>query len=177
MSNMDEDDKLTIVGPEPSRKKGLFKPGSVNIESLLLMAKYDASFREKLLTDRDSALADCDIPLSDTEKFILKAIDNKQLSHTIDTFEIKGITKKSLPNWKMAAAVVMLVSTLLLSSNKCYSDNVTKGAEPDPSTNTLDNGDIIDETSDYDDTITRGAYIDDTITKGAYIDEDLKFDE
>ena len=42
-------DKLTIVGPEPTgpNKGGAVR--KVNIEALMLMAKYDEGFREKLL--------------------------------------------------------------------------------------------------------------------------------
>lgn len=125
---MKHDDKLTIVGPEPEKKDFSFI-SSVNIEAVLLMAKYDKKFRKLLFKDREKALEETGIPFTKNELLLIKQIDQKQLKKTISSFEIKGINKHSLSNWKKAASVILLISGLISSTISC-SENV-KGITQD----------------------------------------------
>jgi hypothetical protein len=123
------DDKLTIVGPEPSASKSKMPAGKLNIEALLLMAKYDRPFREALLKDRKKALADSGLELTAGERVLLTNISDEQLSQNIKEFRVPGISRTSLPSWAKAAAVVLLLSSLALSEIRCGSDSPS---EPDP---------------------------------------------
>ena len=107
------DDKLTIVGPEPS-SRGSSVPARVNVESLLLMAKYNDEFRELLLSDRIRAIEECGIDFSDAEKLLLTSLPREKIISSIELFSMEGITRDSLPTWKEAAAVVLLVMTVLV---------------------------------------------------------------
>lgn len=133
------DDKLTIVGPEPSGYENKTQQRKVNIEALLLMAKYDVNFQQFLLDDRKKALSESCIDFSEGEKMLLKSITNNQLKEHIKCFEIKGITKKSLKNWACAASIILLVSTTSLLN--CGGIHPVTGAEPD----TTDTNIVIDE--------------------------------
>jgi hypothetical protein len=113
------DDKLTIVGPEPAGGS-MAVPVSVNIEALLLMAKYDAQFRSLLLTDRIRALAESGIGLTETERRLLLIVPAAKLESGIEEFSMRGITRESLPSWKEAAAVILLIMTVLMG-NSCES--------------------------------------------------------
>ncbi len=103
--------KLTIVGPEPEKQTGRREKYSLNIEALLLMAKYNNIFRNHLLNDRKKAIENCGITFSENEKILLTGVSAKQLSHLIKTFRVPGITKRSLPTWKKAAAILLLLSS------------------------------------------------------------------
>ncbi|MCP4138301.1 MAG: hypothetical protein GY754_45485 [bacterium] len=87
----------------------------VHIESLFLMARYDSEFKQQLLEDRETALRESGIPFTPGELMLLSGIDREKLEQTIDEFSIPGITKKSLPNWRAAAAVIMLLTSVLLA--------------------------------------------------------------
>lgn len=105
---------LTTVGPEPVGSNGDKSLRKVNIEALLLMAKYNDNFQKKLIEDRKQALIDSGIEFSKGEKTLLKNIEIKKLKEYIKSFEIKGITKKSLKSWASAASIIMLLSSLLI---------------------------------------------------------------
>jgi hypothetical protein len=134
-----EDDKLTIVGPEPSASKSKMPAGKLNVEALLLMAKYDRGFREELFRDREKALAASGLELTAGERVLLSSISDEQLSQNIQEFRIPGVSGTSLPSWAKAAAVVLLLSSLALSDISCSSasgpddDPSDRGIEPDSS--------------------------------------------
>lgn len=114
---------ITIVGPKREKGKKPLGFRSVNIEALLLMAKYDKAFRKRLLEDREITLEESKLEFSEKERAILLTIENKQLQDTIRSFSVPGIKKKSLPNWKTAAAVLVLLSTIAVKEGK--SQNIT----------------------------------------------------
>ncbi|MCP4138303.1 MAG: hypothetical protein GY754_45495 [bacterium] len=93
----------------------------VHIESLFLMARYDSEFKQQLLEDRETALSESGIPFSPGELMLLSAIDREKLEQTIDEFSVPGITGKSLPNWRAAAAVIMLLTSVLFAGPFCRS--------------------------------------------------------
>jgi hypothetical protein len=135
-----EDDKLTIVGPEPSVSKSKMPAGKLNIEALMLMAKYDRGFREALFKDRKKALAASGLELTAGERVLLTTISDEQLTQNIKEFRVPGVSKASLPSWAKAAAVVLLLSSLALSEISCGSDSPsepdrggTTGTHPDSS--------------------------------------------
>jgi hypothetical protein len=115
-------DKLTIVGPEPTENEGNILPKKVNIEALMLMAKYDEDFRKKLLEDRDRAIAESGIGFSRTELFLLKNLSSNQLEESIREFRVPGITRKSLPSWKKASAIIILLSAFIIPTLDCTSN-------------------------------------------------------
>ena len=125
------DDKLTIVGPGPSGES-MAVPGSVHIEALLLMAKYDDQFRSLLLSDRVHALDESGIAFTESERRLLHIIPALKLESGIGEFSMRGITRESLPSWKEAAAVILLIMTVLMGTS-CESGrgNNVKGIEPD----------------------------------------------
>ncbi|MCP4138300.1 MAG: hypothetical protein GY754_45480 [bacterium] len=93
----------------------------INIESLFLMAKYDPEFKKDLLGNREPALKESGIPFTPGELTLLSGIDRKKLEQTIDEFSVPGISKKSLPNWRAAAAVMMLLASVLFAGPFCKS--------------------------------------------------------
>ena len=112
--------KLTIVGPEASHNDETSQNVSqVNIESLMLMAKYDDDFRDLLLNDRERAMAESGITFTPSEKMLLTHVGKEKLAQTIEEFSVPGITKKSLSNWRAAAAVLVLITTVLLGIPAC----------------------------------------------------------
>jgi hypothetical protein len=123
------DDKLTIVGPGPSGGKQS-APARVNIEALLLMAKYNDGFRDLLLSDRPRALAESGIAFSGPELRLLASVPRGKLESSIDEFSISGVTRESLASWKEAAAIIMLVMTVLVGSS-CQDAPAVKGIIPD----------------------------------------------
>ena len=134
-------DKLTIVGPEPSGTDTKSSQRKVNIEALLLMAKYNNDFQKKLIEDREQALIDSGIEFSKGEKTLLKNIKINKLKEYIKSFEIKGITKKSLKSWACAASVVLLISSFFIKCSDSDSENpVTDGISPDNSYSEYING-------------------------------------
>jgi len=106
------DDKLTIVGPEPINNTQS-KQKKVNIEAFLLMAKYNTELAQLIFSDRKKAIEQSGIKFSNTEKLILTTVSNEQLKKNIETLSLPGITKKSLPSWKVAASVIVLISSIL----------------------------------------------------------------
>jgi hypothetical protein len=129
LSMRDElDDKLTIVGPEPAASKSKIPAGKLNIEALMLMAKYDEGFREELLRDRKKALEESGLDLTAGELMLLTSISDEELSENIEQFHMPGVSKASLPSWAKAAAVILLLSSLALSEVSCGSDSPS---EPD----------------------------------------------
>lgn len=124
------DDKLTIVGPEPTASESKMPAGKLNIEALLLMAKYDRGFREELFKDRKKALAASGLELTAGERVLLTNISDEQLSKNIKEFRVPGVSRTSLPSWAKAAAVVLLLSSLALSDISCSSPG---GPDDDPS--------------------------------------------
>jgi hypothetical protein len=106
--------KLTIVGPEPSGDDNFSTPARVNIEALMLMAKYDGAFRELLFSDRAKALEQSGISFSQSEKLMLSVLPLDKLRSGIEEFNINGINSESLPSWKETAAVLMLVMSVII---------------------------------------------------------------
>ena len=128
---------LTIVGPEPSGSEGKTGQRKVNIEALLLMAKYNTDFRKKLFQHRDIAIKESGIGFSDGEIKLITSINTPLLKQYINNFTVKGITKRSLKGWACAASIVMLLSTLLIkcgdspSESGSDDDIITDGTIPD----------------------------------------------
>lgn len=121
-------DRLTIVGPEPDDDTIAKKLDKVNIEALMLMAKYDDDFRKLLIEDREKALSESGIKFSAMERMLLMKISAEKLSGNIDQFHIPGITGTSLGNWRKAAAVIMLATSVLFVAPNCQR-SVTKSVE------------------------------------------------
>jgi hypothetical protein len=128
-------DKLTIVGPEPEKPEKRGPSKRLNIEAVLLMAKYDAGFRTTLFDDREKALAETTLDFSPGEKLLLSNISDEQLTQNIREFQVPGIGKRSLSNWAKAAAVVLLLSSLSLADMSCSSPSdpgpISRGSLPD----------------------------------------------
>jgi hypothetical protein len=137
------DETITIVGPEPSDGTSFRKPGRVGIEALMLMAKYDDEFRELLLADRGRALDQCGIDLSPAERLVMEKISGEALSRHIERFEMPGVTRKSLPNWRAAASVMLLVSTILFGTAQC---SILPGRGGSDQVETLESGWADDDT-------------------------------
>jgi hypothetical protein len=121
-------DRLTIVGPEPDDDVIAKKLDKVNIEALMLMAKYDDGFRRLLIDDRDRALAESGIKFSPMERMLLLKISAEKLSGNIEEFHVPGITRSSLANWRKAAAVILLVTSALFVAPNCQRF-ITKSVE------------------------------------------------
>ena len=117
------DDKLTIVGPEPSSAKGNTKQRKVNIEALLLMAKYNSDFMKKVFADRKKALIESGIDFSEAERKILMCLSDSTLKEHIDNFKVKGVTKSSLKSWATAASVLLLLSSIFIRCGDSDSDD------------------------------------------------------
>ena len=130
--------KLTIVGPEPTVARKTEVQKKTNVEALLLMAKYDKDFRKKLFEDREKALADSGLDLSRGERMIFANISNDQLEANIEEFQVPGITKKSLPTWTKAAAVILILATTSLACKTFDDPGPIRGTDPDSFGNTPD---------------------------------------
>lgn len=107
-------DKLTIVGPEPSGGREGSASSWAAIDALLLMAKYDETFRALLLNDREAAMAQSGIRFIPTEKLLLKNILADSLASSLKHFSINGISRESRPSWRDAAAVFILIMTVFI---------------------------------------------------------------
>lgn len=107
--------KLTIVGPEPEKHIRIRSNKSLHMEAFLLMAKYNKKFRKTLIKNPDKAISQSGIHLSENEKLLLTSMNSTQLLNLIKVFQVNGITKKSLSNWKVAATIILLLSTFNLS--------------------------------------------------------------
>jgi hypothetical protein len=135
-------DKITIVGPENSILGPEPINGSstgqkkVNIEAFLLMAKYDNEFARLVFTDRQKAIKESEIEFTKSEEFLLSSLTDKQLRKNIESLRISGVTKKSLPSWKKATAVIMLLATIFTTTLSSCRTQVSRGIEPTP-TNTV----------------------------------------
>ncbi|MCP4132191.1 MAG: hypothetical protein GY754_14565 [bacterium] len=103
------------------------KKNNYSIEALMLMAKYDPGFKEQLLQNREAALAEAGIDLTSGERLLLTNISTEQLRQNINEFRVEGITEKSLPSWKAAASVMLLLSTLMFACDGSTSSGLTKG--------------------------------------------------
>jgi len=112
-------DNLTIVGPEPSCGAGEKRSGRVNIEALLLMAKYDDEFRRLLLADRERAITESGIEFRPSERLILMNASRDNLESGIREFSLPGVTRESLSSWREAAAVILLLLTLMVGDVSC----------------------------------------------------------
>ena len=129
------DERFKIDKPETIKPD--FKPHqrNVNIEALLLMAKYNTDFRKKLFQHRDNAIKESGIDFSDEEIKLIKSIDTSLLKKYINSFTVKGITKRSLKSWACAASIVMLLSSLLIKCGDNPSDSedgdTSYGGTPD----------------------------------------------
>ena len=150
------DENLTIVGPEPSAPKKRRRRKRLNVEAILLMAQYDADFHKKLLADRSTALEETDLDLSQGEKLLFNSISDEQLSRNIREFRVPGVSRRSLSSWAKAAAVILLLSSLMLTDPGC--DLVNKpepvtGSAPDDTT-MVDRGVLPDTLPDYCEGIT-----------------------
>jgi len=99
----------------------------VNIEAILLMAKYDDSFKKMLFNDREKALLDSGINFTPGQRMLLTNITDEQLAQNIDEFRIPGVTKKTLPNWAKAAAVILLLSSIMLVNTDVKNAEATDG--------------------------------------------------
>ncbi len=138
--------KLTIVGPEASGMEDDFgKKSRVHIESLLLMAKYDSLFYQNLFENRGRALDESGIAFTPAEKALLTHISDTKLRQAIAEFQVPGIHPKSLPDWRKAAAVLLLVSSTMLSMPTCSSMFVANQTKSGPE-NTIAEGWIDDHT-------------------------------
>lgn len=124
-------EKITIVGPEPinGHSPELKK---VNIEAFLLMAKYDDDIAHLVFTDRQKAIKQSKIKFTKSEKFLLTSLTDKQLRKNIESLNISGVTKRSLPSWKKATAVIMLIATILTTTISACKKPVSKGINPSP---------------------------------------------
>jgi len=129
------DEELTIVGPEPSSPKRRGRRKRLNVEAILLMAKYDEEFQTKLLADRSTALEETGLDLSQGEKLLLSSISDEQLSRNIREFRVPGISRRSLSSWAKAAAVLLLLSSLTLTDLNCdWASKPETGSAPDDTT-------------------------------------------
>lgn len=95
------------------------RPRRVSVDALMLMAKYDDGFRELLLSDRGRALGESGIRFSPAERMLLEGIGREQLERNIECFTIPGVTRKNLPDWRAAASVMVLVSSILFGFDAC----------------------------------------------------------
>ena len=127
-------DKLTIVGPEPDDSDDQKPLDRVNIEALMVMAKYDPEFKVNLLDNRTEALQKAGIDFTPAEKMILAKISDQKLKENIEAFYIPGIHEKSLSNWKSAAAVILLVTSFMFTGINCSSFTGT-GSAPNANLN------------------------------------------
>lgn len=112
--------KLTIVGPEPHKNQRTRSNRSLYMEAFLLMAKYNKKFRKTLLKNPEKAFCQSGIHLSENEILLITSMNSTQLLNLIKIFQVKGITRKSLSNWKVAATIILLLSTF----------NLTEGNQP-----------------------------------------------
>ena len=125
--------RLTIVGPIDKKEdlevqqNPLLKDTYFN--SVLLMAKFNISFRNKLLKNGKKAIDELNVSLSNSEYFLLESNDKNKLLDYIKSFKIHGVSKKSLPDWKSIAAVALLLSSLALTTGSCATKkhNHTRG--------------------------------------------------
>ena len=105
---------------------------SVNIEAFLLMAKYDKDIAQLIYSHREKAMDLSGIEFSKSERFLLSALSDNQLKKNIDNLNLKGVSRKSLPSWKKATAVIMLLASILTTTIVSCPGPVSDGITPDP---------------------------------------------
>ncbi|MFC1572071.1 hypothetical protein ACFL6M_00575 [Candidatus Eisenbacteria bacterium] len=156
--------RLTIVGPEPSGPERHGRRKRLNVETVLLMAKYDGGFHRRLFADRETALAETGLNFSPAEKLMLLSISEDQLRQSIAEFRMPGIHRESLKSWARAAAVVLLLTTLSMADFACDSGPyipAPTGSAPDDTTQTPIDGIMPDEgitpDDDIDNDVCRGS--------------------
>lgn len=76
--------RTTIVGGQPRKKPALRMTIKVGLERLLYLASIDPRFRAALLDDRDRALADAGLALSESEAAVLACVDRDALATLIE---------------------------------------------------------------------------------------------
>jgi hypothetical protein len=127
--------ELTIVGGEPGRTAGP-RPDEIEVpvgfEMVLLLAARDARFRDRLLADRDAALAGSDIALRPSEAATLRAISRASLAAMIDRLVPENPWGRQLMG-KVAAAVATLAAgtvaaTACTETQPAGHDDTTGGA-------------------------------------------------
>jgi len=143
------DEELTIVGPEPTAPKKRGRRKRMNVEAILLMAKYDEDFHKRLFTDRSAALEETGLDLSQGEMLLLNSISDEHLSRNIHEFRVPGISRRSLSSWAKAAAVLLLLSSLTLTDLSCdwVTEPAPTGSAPDDTT-MVDRGVLPDSIED-----------------------------
>lgn len=108
------------------------KNKSVNIEAFLLMAKYDNDIAQLVFSHREKAMTLSGIEFSKSERFLLSALSDNQLKKNIENLNLKGVSKKSLPSWKKATAVIMLLASILTATIASCPGPVSTGVTPEP---------------------------------------------
>lgn len=112
-------EKLTIVGPINTSDNSSKVSTKNNLDAIFIMAKYNREFKESILIDKEKAITEAGFILTKSENLVINNIDTNKLKKIIDFFKIPGITKKSLSNWRSAAAIVLLVSSLAMTTESC----------------------------------------------------------
>jgi hypothetical protein len=102
----------------------------MHIEALLLMARYDDGFRRLLLEDRERALRESGIAFSPAERTVLLNTSRGALESGIREFSPRGVSRESLPSWREAAAVLMLLVSLMVTDTASGERYVSRGIEP-----------------------------------------------
>jgi len=120
------DNKLTIVGGQPSEKKSqLF---NTNIEKLLLKATSDEKFKEKLLNNRKEVLEDEEHSLTSQDKMLLSRIPPEKLEDMIEKFKLQKNPKKKI--FKGSAITMTLLTCSYMNMFHSYRMN-TLGMRPE----------------------------------------------
>ena len=153
---------LTIVGPEPTGPERRNRRKRLNIETVLLMAKYDHEFPDRLFANREAALAETELSFSPAEQLMLRSISDDQLAQSIKEFHMPGITRNSLKSWAQAAAVLLMLTSLTMVDLGCDShpSHPVTGIAPEDTTQTPIDGIMPDEgitPDDIDHEVCRGS--------------------
>jgi hypothetical protein len=82
---------------------------SQGIEKILVLAKLDSKFREKLFKDRTAALDVSEIELTDSECSILASITDTQLQSAIEQIKGPDQTRRAFIKGGIAAAIATLL--------------------------------------------------------------------
>jgi hypothetical protein len=90
------------------------------------MAKYDEKFKARLFDDREKTIFESGLDFTPGEKLLLANISDEQLAANIDEFWVPGVTKNSLPSWAKAAAVILLLSSIVLADGDARADRKPK---------------------------------------------------
>jgi hypothetical protein len=76
--------RTTIVGGQPQVRTKSSLPIPEGIERLIARAAGNASFRQRLLADREAAAKRARVDLTDSERLVLRSISDDQLAGIID---------------------------------------------------------------------------------------------